>query len=203
MKKYILLTFITVASFVSCNQEPDKLPILGRSEIIDGQEVAHTIRSFEYIDQDSMVVNNESLSKYIYLADFFFTSCPSICPKVAKQMLRLQERYKSDDRIKLVSFTIDPKRDTPGQLKAYANNIGANTQKWSFLYGDKDFTLDLAEDYFVVAYEDADVPGGFDHSGKIILVDRQGHVRGFAEGTEEDSVTKLFKAIDTLLDETP
>lgn len=172
---------------------------MGNQEVVDGKPKHHVVRDFSYINQDSIIVTNDSLSNQIYVTDFFFTSCPSICPKVMKQMLRIHEAFKGDHRVKLVSFTIDPKRDTPEKLKLYAQNIGADTRYWHFLHGDKDETLDLADDFFIAALEDPDAPGGFDHSGKIVLVDKEGHVRSFAEGTDPDDIPGLIEDIKILL----
>lgn len=197
---YRLITLACLALLAtSCKDASDKvLPKLGRTTTnAAGEEVPHKVRSWTFYNQDSVEVTSASLSGQPYLADFFFTSCPSICPKVTKQMLRIYDHY--DGRIKLVSFSIDPKRDTPAKLQRYANNLEVESSKWLFLTGDKDFTLDLADDYFVAAFEDPDAPGGFDHSGKIILVDGDGHVRSFAEGTDPDDVTDLFADIDLLL----
>lgn len=183
----------------ACKEAPrGPLPKIGPMATNDaGQAVPHKIRPWTYTSQDSVTVTDKDLAGQPYLADFFFTSCPSICPKVTKQMLRLYDHY--DGRITLISFTIDPKRDTPAKLKRYADNLEVSSPGWLFLTGDKEFTLDLADDYFVAAFEDPDAPGGFDHSGKIILVDGDGHVRSFAEGTDPEDVTDLFADIDHLL----
>ena len=188
-RSVILLAVIGLAA---CNSEPKELPFIGQTKIVDGKEVPHQIPDWSYINQDSNIVTNNDLGEYIYIADFFFTSCPSICPKVMKEMLRIQEAFKDEPMVKLVSFTMDPKRDTPKKLTKYAKAIGANTDKWWFLTGDKEATFDLANEYFIVAYEDADSPGGFDHSGKLILVDKNGHVRSFSEGTDPSETPKII-----------
>lgn len=175
------------------------LPYLGQKKIVDGQETHHSIRPFSLINQDSMTVTNETLRPFIYIVDYFFTSCPSICPIVKRQMLRIYERYEKEEGLKLVSISMDPKRDSVKVLKTYASNLGVAHSKWWFLTGNKSEILDLASDYFIIAYEDESAPGGYDHSGKIILVDREGHIRGFAEGTEQESITAFFKIIDRLL----
>jgi protein SCO1/2 len=116
-------------------------------------------------------------------------------------MLRIYDKYEKNPKIKLVSHTIDPKRDTAEKLKSYASDLGVNTDKWMFLTGDKDALLDIANEYFVAALEDPEAPGGFDHSGKIILVDTERHVRSFGEGTDAEDVDRLMKDIDKLLRE--
>lgn len=205
MNKATVIVFCAIAfCFLACKEESGPLPILGfTKDGENGEKIYHTIRDWEYTNQDSVLVTNKDLSKNIYIADFFFTSCPSICPRVTKEMLRIYDAYKNDDRVRLVSFSIDPKRDNPTRLTKYAHNLKVDTQKWWFLTGDKDFTYELATDYFNVAMEDEEAPGGFDHSGKLILVDQQGHVRSFCEGTDPEDTPKMIRDIKRLLDETP
>jgi len=187
---------------LSCTQESNEpLPILGEREVVNGDTLYHQIPEYSYINQDGIIVTHDSLKDFIYLSDFFFTSCPSICPVVKKQMLRLYDKYKDNDKIRLVSHTIDPKRDTPEKLKKYARDLKVDDRKWMFLTGVKEELLDMADEYFVTAYEDPDAPGGFDHSGLILLVDTNRHIRAFAQGTDPEDVTELFGDIEKLLDE--
>lgn len=197
--KYWSLILLILLGSCNFNKTENELPYLGEQTSENGNPKYHTIRDFEYLDQDSNVINNKILSDYIYVADFFFTSCPSICPKVKRQMLRIYKEFENDDRVKLISFSLDPKRDNVERLKKYADNLNVSTPRWHFLTGDKDFTLDLAADFFVTALEDEDAPGGFDHSGKIILVDKGGHVRSFCEGTDPESIPGFIKDIKKLL----
>lgn len=183
---------------LSCNESGQELPYLGNKVVEDGKEIYHKVGQFSHYNQDSILMTNKDLADYIYVADFFFTSCPSICPKVAKEMLKIHNALKDDPQVKVVSFTIDPVRDTPSKLKLYGDNLGIDHKKWIFLTGDKDATLDLASTYFVAALEDADAPGGFDHSGKIVLVDKEGHVRSFSEGTDPTTTPKLIEDIKKL-----
>jgi len=196
------LAFVLLAILIlqSCKEERS-LPIIGRTQVVDGVTVQHQIPEFSFTNQDSTVITNKDLDDYIYIADFFFISCPSICPKVKKQMLRIYDKLKEENQVKLVSHTIDPKRDTEQALRLYAQNLNVNTDKWMFLTGDKDELFDQADEYFVAAFEDSDAPGGFDHSGKILLVDKDRHIRAFCDGTDEDSVTEFLKDIKFLLDE--
>lgn len=182
-----------------CSREPQRLPILGNSEIIDGDTLFHTIPDFLLTDQDSQPFRLTALENKIIMADFFFTSCPSICPKVKKQMLRLYDRYKEDDRVIMISHTIDQRHDSVSVLKRYAYNLGVDTDKWKFVTGEKDSIFHLADQYFVSVVEDPSAPMGFDHSGRIILVDQDRHVRGFCEGTDPESVTAFFSTVDKLL----
>ena len=183
--RYLIISLVIV-SVIACKTEP--LPILGNP--------GHKIPDFEFMDQDSVIISNATFEDKIYVADFFFISCPSICPKVKRQMLRIYDRYEDETDLVLLSHTIDPKRDTIPALKAYASNLEAETERWHFVSGEKKQIFDIADDYFIIAYEDPDAPGGFDHSGKLLLIDKDRQIRAFCEGTEEESVTKFFKDID-------
>ncbi len=202
----IFLSLFSGIAFVSilllgCKSEPKRLPILGNIDMVGGDTIFHTIPDIALMDQDSQLFKLASLENKLILADFFFTSCPSICPKVKKQMLRLYERYKADDRVMLLSHTIDQRHDSVTVLKRYAHNLGVDTDKWKFVTGEKDSIFHLADQYFVSVVEDPSAPMGFDHSGRIILVDKKQHVRGFCEGTDPESVTAFFETVDKLLTE--
>jgi len=201
MKNFFYLSIICVLGLCSCLKDSSPLPILGQHDINGSDTLFHSIPDFKFVNQDSVYVTNVDLEEYIYISDFFFMSCPSICPIVKKQMLRVYEKYKNNDRVKLVSHTIDPKRDTPEKLKKYAEKLNIDVNKWMFLTGEKGEILDIADDYFVAAFEDADTPGGFDHSGKMILTDTKRHIRAFAEGTDPEDVDQLLIDIDKLLSE--
>lgn len=170
-------------------------------EIQGKDTLYHTVPDYALIAQDSQIFRLSSLKDKIILADFFFTSCPSICPKVTKQMLRLYDRYKSDDRVLLISHTIDQRNDSVSVLNRYAGNLGVEASKWKFVTGEKDSIYTLADQYFVSVVEDPLAPKGFDHSGRIILVDRNRRVRGYCEGTDPESVTAFFDTVDQLLNQ--
>jgi len=197
---YQLCCFLLLVLF-SCRSENERLPYLGNIDVINGDTIYHLVPDIELTDQDSNRMRLSEQGDKIYLADFFFTSCPSICPKVTKQMLRLYERYKDDNRVLLISHTIDQRHDSVSVLHRYAKNLDVNTDRWKFVTGDKDSIFHLADQYFVSVVEDPSAPKGFDHSGRIILVDKNRHVRGFAEGTDPESVTDFFKTVDKLLNE--
>lgn len=189
----------------ACGSEPEPLPYVGFHKVDEatGDTLYHRIRDFRFIDQDSQLVTNETFAGKIYVADFFFTSCPTICPKVKKQMLRIYEQYEADERVMLLSHTIDPKRDTVERLKAYADGLGVGQTdgRWRFVTGNKNELYDIAYDYISTALENPDAPGGFDHSGYIILVDTQGHIRAFADGTIPEEVDVFMDKMEQLLAE--
>ena len=200
----IFIVFACAASslLAGCDtNEQDALPILGQIEVVADDTIYHTIPDFKFMDQDSQLVTNETFQDGIYISDFFFTSCPSICPKVKKQMLRLYDAYADESRLKYLSHSIDTRRDSVPRLKLYATNLGVETERWHFVTGDKDQIFEIANDYFVSALEDPGAPGGFDHSGRLILVDSKRHIRAFCDGTNEQQVTDFMTQINQLLEE--
>lgn len=187
--------------FWGCQQAEEPLPVLGQRDVVNGDTVYHTIPDFEFINQDSQTVTNATFNGRVYVADFFFISCPTICPKVKQQMLRIYERFRDEPRLMLLSHTIDVKHDTVPRLRQYAENLGVSSDRWHFVTGDKRAIYDIADDYFSIAIEDPDAPGGFDHSGRLILVDDQRHVRAFCNGTEAEEVDRFMEDIALLLKE--
>jgi len=202
-KSVFFFTILAFAffSFEACDSKPKRLPILGEREIVNGDTIFHEVPDMVLIDQDSQAFQLSKLGNKVVVADFFFTSCPSICPRVKKQMLRLYDKYKTDDRVMFVSYSIDPRNDSTTVLKKYAANLGVNTVNWKFITGEKDSIFELADSFFVSVVDDPSAPAGFDHSGRIILLDKNRHVRGFCEGVDPESVTAFFPTIDQLLTE--
>ena len=166
-----------------------ELPIIGHRDVVNGDTVYHTVGDWAFYRQDSALVTEDMLQGTPYVVDFFFTSCPTICPKVTSNMLRAYDTLAGFDELKFVSFTVDPERDSVAHLANYAGNLGVvGTDRWWFLTGDKFDLYEIADDYMSVAVEDPEVPGGFDHSGRILLVDERGRVRAYADGTDDDEV---------------
>ncbi len=205
-KSIILLACITI---LSCNQ-PDKLPILGErvaeSKVVDGKTVIDTIYQtippFSFVNQDSMVVTNATVKGKIYVADFFFITCPTICPIMKKEMLRVFEKYKGNPDVMFLSHTIDPDHDTIALLKDFSMRLGSDGKQWMFLTGQKEKIYEMAEQgYYATALPDSTEPGGFVHSGGFILVDKQQHVRGIYDGTQAKDVGRLIDEMAILLKE--
>jgi protein SCO1/2 len=203
MRFTLISIFALLLIATSCIQpkEDDTLPILGHRDVVEGDTVYHTIPDFSFINQDSNVVNNETFAGKAYVVDFFFISCPTICPKVKKQMLRLYDEFKEEPNLVLLSHTIDTKRDTVARLKNYARNLGVEAPRWHLVTGDESEIYDIADDYFSIAVKDPTAPGGFDHSGRLILVDKDRHVRAFCDGTDPESVDQFMEDIRKLLKE--
>ena len=200
MKKLILLPLIIWAC--SQTKTSNELPIYGNTIYEDNDTIYHTIQKFELMDQDSLVITNESMASKIYVADFFFTSCPTICPTMKAQMLRVYQNFEGNEEVSILSHTIDPVYDTIPLLNDYANRLGVNSDQWKFLWGDQDTIYDLAEtSYMSIADEDSGAPGGFVHSGAFLLVDKEGRIRGVYDGTQADQVDILMKDMEKLLKE--
>ena len=199
-----LLFFVLCFLFFKCtDSKPEKLPIIGERLGIasNGDTIYPTVRPFKFVNQDSAWVSDKDFEGKIYVSDFFFTHCPTICPKVTAQMLRVYNAFKDSAEVKLISFSIDPRHDTVGRLKEYASGLNVTAPKWNFVTGTKDTIYALARDYFSIATEDPNVPGGFDHSGRLILVDKKRHVRSFCDGTDAKQVDRFMCDIALLLKE--
>lgn len=183
-----------------CNSEKNSLPILGMKDISSaGDTIYHHIPEFNLLDQDSSIITEKIVEGKIYVSDFFFTYCPSICPKMAQQMIRLHDHFLEEDRVVLLSHTVDPDHDTVAVLKEYSDALGVQSSKWHMLTGDKDHIYQLATEYMVSAAEDPDAPGGYIHSGAFILLDEERRVRGYYDGTKPHKVDELLTDIELLL----
>lgn len=203
--KLAALIFLVGTCFMQCTPKQAKdlvpLPTLGRTayDSTAQKEVVQPIPEFAFYNQDSVLITNSALAGKVYVTDFFFTSCPTICPVMKGQMLRVYEKYKSNPNVLLVSHTIDPRHDTVATLKRYSEKLGVDASKWHFLTGDQEVIYSLAYDYMVSAAEDSTAPGGYIHSGAFILIDQKGFIRGYYDGTQEIDVDALLVDIDRLL----
>ena len=206
----ILSILVLISLIASCGVKDRKLPILGPRQIVnvefDGgiraDTIYHTIRDFRFVDQDSAVVTNETFKDKIYVADFFFTSCPTICPIMKTQMLRVYEKYRDNPEVKLLSHSIDPDFDTVAVLHDFAERLGVTSDVWHFITGVKDSIYSIGqESYMVSATSDPNEPGGYIHSGAFLLIDKQRRIRGIYDGTKPEKVDLLMNDIAILLDE--
>lgn len=140
--------------------------------------VKRKVPSFQFINQDSLIVTDKDYIGKVYIAEFFFTSCPSICPLMTENLVELQNYFKDKPDFGVASFTITPNYDTPKILKKYAEKYGITDMDWHLLTGNKEAVYELANSGFnIFAAEMPDAPGGFEHSGLFALVDRQGYIR--------------------------
>lgn len=188
----ILLAIVLLAALlIGCSMEPkEPLPILGNIDV-----------PYTFTDQDGTAVSQALFSGKVYVADFFFTSCPTICPLMKSQMLRVYKAFSDQDDILLLSHSIDPEHDTVEVLHDYAQRLEISSNRWHMVTGPKREIYDTAQRYMLAAMEDKQAPGGFIHSGSFCLVDRKGKIRGYYRGTEEEAVDQLIKDIKRLLNE--
>jgi protein SCO1 len=198
----LLFVVIGISLLFSCENTSRQLPILGEREFINGDSVYHTIPDFTFINQDSATITNQTYKGKIYVTDFFFTTCPTICPVMKKQMLRIYDKYKENSKVGILSHSIDPRHDSVAVLREYAKRLGVTGNMWNFVTGEKEKIYNIGEKfYYVTAGEDSTAAGGIIHSGAFILVDTKRRVRGIYDGTKEQEVTKLLKDMDVLLNE--
>ena len=193
----IIIGMLLLAGCIAKKESP--LPVFGEREVIGTDTVYHTIANFKFVDQDSTEVTNDTYKGKIYVADFFFTSCRTICPIMKTQMLRVYDSIQNDPDVLLLSHTIDPEYDTVGLLHDYANRLGVKSDKWHFVTGNKDEIYKLAQtSYFSTALEDKSEPDGFIHSGAFLLIDKDRRIRGKYDGTKEEDVNRLLADIQRL-----
>jgi protein SCO1/2 len=211
LNKIILILALTILSY-SCNntdEQENKLPYVGNFDVEyrteNGREIADTIYpkipDFEYLNQDSVLITSKSMKGKVWIADFFFTSCPTICPKMTEQMKRLSIMTKDLEKyMQFMSFSINPKTDQPSVLRRYIKSHGISASNWYFFTGDEEQTHELGVKYFnVFANKDIESEGGYAHSPAFVLIDKKGYVRGVYVGTQTEQVNLLEKDIRKLL----
>ena len=171
----------------------------------------HVIPAFSFINQQNDTITNTDYDGSIYVANFFFTNCPTICPIMTNKMKYVQDKLSVYPNIKFLSHTVDPENDSPVKLLEYARFMQADLSNWNFVTGSKDEIYKIAAFYFVNAGKDELAPGGFLHSENFILVDKQGRVRsgidingnpyGAYDGTSDKDIKTLIKDIRVLMAE--
>jgi len=159
---------------------------------------AETIPDFTLINQDGDTINGHDYKGQIYIVDFFFTRCPDICPVMSNEISRVQEELKNDPQFKILSVTIDPKNDTLPVLKKYSQEYRAIKGKWNFATGEPDSIYNLAQKHFRLTAMNGGSPGSINHSDKIVLVDKDGWIRGYYSGTNPKDVERLITEINVL-----
>ena len=203
------ILFLSLLAF-SCAEQPVKtnkllLPIIGEKKLagVEGTDtIYHAIQPFSFINQFNDTVTEKVIENKIYVADFFFATCQSICPKMSSQLVHVQNAFKNDKDVMILSHTVNPLHDTVEVLNGYAQGYGAIKNKWHFLTGNKKALYDLARySYLVNALEEDGSDEGFLHSELFILVDKQKRIRGFYDGTDSVAVVKLISDITLLKQE--
>ncbi len=158
----------------------------------------HTIADFSLTNQNGKTITQRDYSGKIYVADFFFTTCQTICPIMTDNMVKIQEKLKNDDAVMLLSHSVTPKIDSVAQLKKYALEKGVNDAKWNLLTGDKKEIYDLARKSYLVAKDLPFQEYDLVHTENFVLVDKKKRIRGFYDGTDSESMEKLLADIAIL-----
>lgn len=188
-----------------------KLPVMGNHTLdtvslengkIRIDTVFHSIPEFSLIDESGNSFKRENLNGKVYVADYFFTTCQSICPVMSDQLERVAGKFSNEKDFLIVSHTVDPETDTPEVLKQYAAKHQAVAGRWIFLTGEKEDLYNLArQGYLLDARESFGGDEDFIHTQNFALVDKRGRIRGFYDGTSEEQVNQLMKDIPYLLEE--
>lgn len=194
----------TVAFFTMryYQQNISELPYYSENYAIQNNIPDFKVPAYQFINQDSLTVDNSFTDGKIWVAHYFFTTCPTICPAMISGMSDVQEQFKNNSELRIVSFTVDPKTDTPEVLKNYAENRGIDTQQWQLATGDKKLLYRFARKGLFIEATDGD--GGandFIHSEKLVLIDSNNRIRGYYDGTESSDIKLLINDIQRLLEE--
>jgi len=218
MKRILVLAVlfvvaVTIGYFMLKSKE-EPLPIINpvdlEEEMVDPEILrkgkGHRVGNFSFLNQDGETITQEEVKGKVYVAEYFFTTCGTICPKMNEQMRRVQLEFADNDDVRILSFTVDPEVDTVEQMKDYAEGHGAKTGQWHFLTGKKEDLYSLArKSFFVLKPAEAqnlgDVGSDFIHTNNFVLVDRLGRIRGYYDGTSRKEVDKLMRDIKRLLEE--
>jgi protein SCO1/2 len=206
----LVLSAITItAIYQILKPEPRLLvyqPTMVNYELVDSTKRRvkrfHTIADFALLNQNGDTITQKDYEGKIYIADFFFTTCPTICPIMTDNMIKLQEILKNDDSVLLLSHTVTPEIDSVPVLKAYAEKKGVNDEKWNMLTGDKKEIYDLARKSYLVA-KDEPYGGDYDmiHTENFVLIDTRRRIRGYYDGTDWGEMERLLRDLAILQQE--
>ena len=198
----IILPVAAYAVVTWYDQKFRKLPVLGVPENINGVITPHQVGDFMFTNQSGDLISPESWKNKFVVCNFFFTRCPSICPKMTNNIKKVAEVFKNDEGILFNSISVDPENDHPAQLNSFAQMYQIKAANWQLLTGDKKEIYKLARNSFLVVATDGDGgPNDFIHSEKVILIDKQRRLRGFYDGTSEKEMKNLISDIKKLENE--
>lgn len=186
--------------------------VSGSNEVDDKLVKLGAVPKFELTNQDNQKITNETYKGKVFVLEFFFATCPSICPKMNANMLILQNAFFGNPNFGIVSITIDPLHDTPEVLKEHAKVLGVKSSNWNFLTGDKEYIYNLSNKGFnIYVGENSKVQGGFEHSGLFALIDKNGYIRCrkddfgnpilYYDGLEKKGIREIQQDIQALLKE--
>ncbi len=191
----LVIAAIIVANIRSFVHQPSQTSVL--ESPLSRLTVHHQLPDFSLTNQRGYTLSLADLGGKVWVADFIFTSCATICPPMTDEMTRLQNEFASESGLRFVSFSVDPERDTPAVLSRYADSFGVDHSRWSFLTGEKASIYQLAHDGFNLAagHQGSEIL----HSTRFVLVDRQGNVRGYYDSRTKANLQHLRRDIKTLL----
>lgn len=184
-----------------CKHAPSNLllPVIGEKKLLNEDTVYHHIGDFSFTNQWGQEVTQQTVKNKIYVANFFFATCQSICPEMSGNLVMVQKAFEKDDSLLILSHSVNPLHDSVAVLHAYGNTYGAIKNKWHLLTGNKKQIYDLAsKSYLVNAIEDDGSAEGFLHSELLLLIDTKGRIRGMYDGTNKTEVKKLIDDIRLL-----
>lgn len=204
----LLTLVLIVMAFATYQSSDEKLVVHNPTdinpELVDAslQQINknHKVLDFKLLNQNGEVITHENYKDKIYVADFFFTSCPTICPLMTNNMAKIQKEFLDDDDIMLLSLSVTPNFDSIPKLKEYANKNGVIDTKWNVTTGDKEHIYDLARKSYFATTDDGD--GGlqdFIHTSNFVLVDQKRQIRGVYDGIDDDEIHRLIDGIDQLI----
>lgn len=210
----IILIAGIIMAYVMTKPDEKPLPIVNPTdvpeEMVDrdllGKGRGHKIGDFTFTDQENHSFGLKDVKGKVFVAEYFFTNCGTICPRMTAQMERVQSRFKGNNNVAILSFTVDPENDTVEQLHRYAAQHHARSSQWHFLTGSREELYRVARRYFFVlkpaeAQNQGDVGSDFLHTNNFVLVDRQQRIRGYYDGTSEKEVDVLMHDMERLLEE--
>jgi protein SCO1/2 len=176
------------------------LEIFGPKDVnANGDTIYHTIPPFSFINQEGKIITDKNLDNKIFVANFFFATCPTVCPKMNENLRGIVENYKDVNNIRFLSFTVNPERDSVPVLAEYAQKRNADPGKWWFLTGNKDSIYTLAGEGFKLMAAKGKTADDFFHDQNLVLVDKEKRIRGFYDGLDDNDIRKLNDEIKVLL----
>lgn len=202
-----VLSVIIVILFYNALKPEERLPIyqpnMVSATLVDSSmqyvRKYHSIADFKLVNQNGDTITQNTYADKIYVADFFFTTCPSICPVMTANLADVQDEFKDDNEVLLLSHSVTPEIDSVAQLKKYAIEKGVIDQKWNLVTGDKKQIYELARKSYLAVMDDGD-GGAYDmiHTENFMLIDKERRIRGYYDGTNKEEVEKLIRDIEIL-----
>lgn len=196
---FLILSIAFVTYSLRYSKQDERLPVINAN-------TGHHVQDFKFVNQEGDTITRDNVKGKVYVVEYFFTTCKGICPRMNENMSKVYEAFRGNESVKILSHTVDPKKDTVGAMKAYSLRFDADPDQWMFLTGDKQHLYDVARySYLISAVDDTsdvDIESDFIHTDRFVLVDKDGYIRGrFYEGTDMGEVNQLIGDIKTLLKE--